>query len=219
MSSEQHIVLEAEELAGFDQALNPDDEYFDYDIAVAQMLLAETLSLNTFHWKRDWTKEAREGYCLFCNPGDVFMWGGSGGEPVLYDDLKEYYRYWVKDPRFGPAIWVVIRNREMPQAQMADAIREAGTWDLDALQKEHNLRPNSSNGYWGIRAKLSKAAYDSWQTPATSWEWQESVKWRAYVEANPEESAAIESRIRAEQRVWDIENGYIETLDIPTEPC
>ena len=186
--------------------------YFSREYAIAQLLIAEAISLNTNHWRTGWTDEAKSSWCFLTNPGDVFQWGGSASDSLLYNEVESYYNYWLKDPVWGPAIFHIIKEGEMPQGPVENAIRKAGIWDLDALRTEHNIRPNCSNNWWRFEAKHRSEAFKAWVEESGSEldpkNWQLVVNWNQFKEAQPDTEASVWAKIREDAANWRKENGY-----------
>ena len=119
---------------------------FSKESALAAMLLSDAIFLNSNWWEEGWPEDARKTVAICVNTNDIFAWGSADAETITHKEIEEVYRYWVKDPGFGTAIWAIIRNKEMPQKPVEDAIRKAGIWDLDKLRVEHCLRANHYDG-------------------------------------------------------------------------
>ena len=188
---------------------NETKSLFQVEEALAALLLNGAVFLNSNWWEDTWPDAAKKTVALCVNTNDVFIWGCADAECITYDEIEEVYRYWVKDPSWGTAIWAIIRNKELPQKPVADRIREAAIWDLDRLTTEHNLRPNYYDGISDIRAQQKREAYIAWcQHNSFPYdEWGEG--WRAYTAAHPNwysaEWKAEETR-RCDE--WRAANGY-----------
>ncbi len=135
---------------------------FSEERALAAMLLAEAIFLNSNWSKDEWPADAKKTVAICVLTNDVFMWGCADAEVINYDEIEAVYRYWVKDRCWGTAIWATIRNKELPQKPVADSIRKGGIWDLDALTKEYELRANHYDGVSGVFARRKRAVYEAW---------------------------------------------------------
>lgn len=101
--------------------------------ALAALLAAEQVFLNTNWNMKSWPEEARETLVVYANCNDVFMWGCADAEDVSYDQINEVFDHWVKDPAWGVAVWCIQRRGLMPQPPVERLIRCGGIWDLDAM--------------------------------------------------------------------------------------
>ena len=119
---------------------------FEGELAVAHLLINDVIFLNSHHYEKEWTEEARKSTALLVNCNDVFAWGCADAEEISFEEVESMYRIWKDNPTYGAALWCMIKRREMPQGPVADAMRKAGV-DLDAFQKEHNLRINFYDGF------------------------------------------------------------------------
>jgi hypothetical protein len=100
---------------------------------LAALLTAEILFLNSHWWKADWPEEARETTALCVGCSDIFAWGCADAESLQYNEIEDLYDHWQRDPEWGAAVWCIKKRKAMPQKPVADAIRNKGIWDLDAL--------------------------------------------------------------------------------------
>lgn len=192
----------------------PDTEIrFEAEQALAMLLLNEVIFLNSHHWEDEWPAEARATAYLGVNCNDVFAWGCSDAEGAGYADLETVYRYWRKDPSWGPSVWCMIKRREMPQRPVEKRIREEGIWDLDALAQEHGLRPNHYDGISGVWASQKYEAYCAWERAEGrnpmpfDVHWWEG--WKRYVAAHPDwDDAAWKAEESRRSDAWRIESGH-----------
>lgn len=184
------------------------------DAALAIMLLNEVVFTNEHHWRSDWPEEARRttALCVGCN--DVFAWGCADAEDMTHRDVDEVFGFWEKDPHWGAAVWCMIRRRELPQRPVAERIRKAGVWDLEALAVEHDLRPNHYDGVSMAMAMRKRDAYVAWCAERGveplpfdgSW-WS---GWRDYVAAHPNwYDDAWKAGDDDARTAWRTENGFI----------
>lgn len=117
---------------------------FDTERALAVLLLAEVVFLNSHWWESDWPEEARKRTCICLDVSDVFIWGSADAISIDYAHIEEIYRYWVKDPKWGPAVWGIIHRKLMPQAPVEKSINEHGIWNLTDLKEKYGLEDNLS---------------------------------------------------------------------------
>lgn len=198
--------------------LYEDDEgktkkHFNHEGALAAMLLAEVVFLNDHWWKEDWPEDAKKTASLNVNTNDIFMWGCADAEEMKYSEIEEVYRYYAKDPSWGTAIWAIIKNKELPQKPVEDAIRKDGIWNLDELKEQHDLRANHYDGISRVMARKKYATYTEWcvangnQPKPYDAGWWEG--WNEYVAANPGwRTQEYEDSERLAINEWKKDNGY-----------
>lgn len=108
-----------------------DKETFIEETALAHLLMNDVL----FAGERGGTVD------LYVDCNDVFAWAVADAEKLPYDKIQELYLMWEKDPRYGPTKWCVLQRKYMPQAPVLEAMKKAGSWDLD----EKELEPNANS--------------------------------------------------------------------------
>lgn len=120
---------------------------FEQEGALALLLNNGVVFVNSHHWYKEWPEAARKATSINVNCNDIFAWGCADAEEITMDDdeLKDLYHMVIAEPVWGAALWCMKKRREMPQDPVAEHMRKAGV-DLDAFQKEHNLRVNFSCG-------------------------------------------------------------------------
>ena len=167
----------------------PAEEVFEPGLALSVLLANEVVHLGSLRWRKDLPEAALNLPGLSVDCSDVFAWGCSDVEPLAHGDVEAVYRMWLRDPHWGPAVWCMLRRREMPQRPVERRIRETGAWDLDALRAEHGLRANRYDGVSAALAARKYAAYAAWERgrggdplPFDAGWWS---GWKAYVAANP----------------------------------
>ncbi len=124
--------------------------------ALACLLLDDVVFLNSFWSKRydlkakdgklatelkdipEWNQEDSELIAIYVICNDIFAWGCADAQSLPYNKLEKLYEMWRKDKVWGTAVWCCIQRNEMPQRPVAEEIRKAGIWDLDALNLEEN---------------------------------------------------------------------------------
>lgn len=223
----EHVVTEAQALWTMRwDGLNPDgtrrhpdkpeiEEVFEPAKALALLLINEAVHLNSHHWRDDWPKDARRTFHIGVDCSDVFAWGCSDSEDAAYDDLEDIYRHWLRDPRWGPAVWCMIRRREMPQGPVEQRIRKAGVWDVDALRVEHGLSANHYDGISGVQARQKYEAYCAWERdegrepmPYDAKWWE---GWRRFADAHPGwHDDAWKAEERRRRDAWRVTNGFAD---------
>ncbi len=186
---------------------------FSDSVALGVLLLHEVAFLNSNWREKTWPKEAQGSISVNICINDVFAWGVSDAETIGLREIEGVYRFWAKDPAWGTTIWAMIRRKEMPQRPIEKRIRDAGVWDLDQLQVEHDLRANHYDGVGGVLAKRKYDSYCAWecargQTPRVfdgGW-W---TGWREYTTAHPDWHSdnwkAEDDRL---VREWKAANGH-----------
>jgi hypothetical protein len=85
---------------------------FDNEKALAAMLLAEVVFINSNWWEDDWPEDARKSIAICVNTNDVFAWGCADAETITHHEIETVYRYFVKDQSWGTAVWAMIHNKE-----------------------------------------------------------------------------------------------------------
>lgn len=221
----EHVVTEAQAIWQMEWGQrNPDgtrkypdkpevEEVFEEGPAFALLVINEVVHLNSHHWMNRWPKDARATIHMGVDCSDVFAWGCSDSEDATYADIESVYRHWLKDPTWGGAVWSMIRRRQMPQRPVEKRIRDAGIWDLDALQAEHGLLPNHYDGISDVQAGQKYEAYCAWERgegreplPYDAQWWE---GWRRFVAARPDwYDAAWKAEEERRRLAWRTENGY-----------
>jgi hypothetical protein len=238
----EHVVTEAQAIWQMEwRQRNPDgtrkypdkpevEEVFEEAPALALLLINEVVHLNSHHWMDSWPKDARATIYMGVDCSDVFAWGCSDSEDATHADIESVYRHWLKDPTWGGAVWSMIKRRQMPQRPVEKRIRDAGIWDLDALQAEHGLLPNHYDGISGVQAGQKYEAYCAWERgegreplPYDAKWWE---GWRRFVAARPDwHDAAWKAEEERRRLEWRTGNGYEtpaddadpQTLDVAAE--
>lgn len=118
------------------------EEYFQASEALALLLLYDKLIINNHWWEDDWDASKKKLFYIGVNCNDVFAWGCTDAEEVMYHELKDVFSYWEKGRVWGTAVWCIIKRKQMPQKPVYEKIQKEGIWDLDKLQKEYNLEDN-----------------------------------------------------------------------------
>ncbi len=144
MSDEQDIqwAIEKEDIY---LAMREGDIVFRPEGALAHLLLNDVIHLNSRHWMKDLPDDVRNATALFVGCNDVFAWACSDAEELPYHEIENLYAMWRKDPMWGPAVWCIIRRKQMPQKPVERDIRAAGIWDLDSLGLGEEMGDGNGN--------------------------------------------------------------------------
>lgn len=190
------------------------EEYFNKELALAALLMEEHIFLNTCWMNKDWPEEAKKQIKVCVNCSDIFAWGTADAEPLLLSELRDIYEHYVKDNKWGTAIWCIKKRRELPQAPVLKKIEEEGIWDLETLKKEHDLR---NNYYDGISSVLSLRKYHIYVNWAKK-QHKEIVSyigglwwklWNEYIQENPDwNNEEWKNKDKEIINKWKQENGY-----------
>lgn len=132
-----------------------EEKHFDEAGAIAALMADEKIIF--IPYKDEILADKR--YCgevggLVVLEHDVFAWGYTSYTPLKFDDLEDLYDHWAKDANWGIEVWLCKKRGMMPQKPMADRIRKAGVWDLDAL----GLEPSSYDAKMAEIAEKRRAA-------------------------------------------------------------
>ena len=111
------------------------ERVFEDGRALARLLAAEVVFLNSHWWEKDWPERAQKITSLNVNCNDIFAWGCADAEEIAHDEIQGLYDLWFADRTWGPAKWCAIKRRQQPQPPVIAAMKKAGTWDtcMDAL--------------------------------------------------------------------------------------
>ena len=204
----------------------PDSEpQFEEEMALAMLIINDQVFVNSYWWEKEWPKEAQRKISLNVNCNDVFAWGCADGEDLEYADIEAVYGWWERNPKWGTAAWCCVKRREMPQRPVEKAMRQGGV-DMDALQAEHNLRPNAYDGLSKVRSDYQYQLYAAWEreqgrqpvdkvcTDQVNW-WDH---WRRYQQANPKWHEEHDATIDAEMDNWLEASGF-ERRKPPEQPA
>lgn len=96
----------------------------------AHLLLENVIFLNNGHWVKDWPKDHTT---IHVNCNDVFGWGCADAEDILHSEIGDLYEMWKKDSSWGPAVWCILKRKQMPQEPVEKLITDAGIWNLKEL--------------------------------------------------------------------------------------
>lgn len=111
---------------------------FEPDKALAILLINDVIYSNSFWNERTWPEEAKKRIALYVDCSDTFQYSCSDLEPLPFSEIENLYRFWEKDPEYGPTAWCITQRKQMPIRCVADKMKERG-YDLDKLidQGEH----------------------------------------------------------------------------------
>ncbi|OJY66474.1 hypothetical protein [Rhizobium sp. 60-20] len=113
---------------------------FEKDRALAELLHKEVIFLNSFWWEKELPERIQESINVLVQCSDIFAWACADAEPLPYAEIERLWRMWKTDQHWGPAVWCMLRRKQMPQKPVEAAIRKAGIWDLDSLNLEDNTQ-------------------------------------------------------------------------------
>jgi len=111
------------------------EEMYEEPGMLAVLIANGWIGMNKHWWEKDWPEKAREQFCIFLNMNDMFAWGCADAEDITYDELKDVYMHFEKNPEWGPVIWVSKKRRQLPQQPVIDMMIKGGV-DIEALTKE-----------------------------------------------------------------------------------
>lgn len=102
--------------------------YFSNDFALAELLNNEVVFLGTAFLGGDTQ--------INVVINNLFEFGSVHIEPIKFQEIKTVYEYWKKDPRFGPAIFVIEKNKMRPYRGTFDRIKRDEFWDIETICQE-----------------------------------------------------------------------------------
>lgn len=111
---------------------------FDSGLALAHLLMNEVIILNDHWWREDLNEEQQKLTSLNVDCSDVFAWGCADAQELSYSEIPDLYRMWSRDPKWGAAVWCMVKRNRKPQGPVEAAIGEEGIWDLDSLKLGEN---------------------------------------------------------------------------------
>lgn len=121
------------------ESLKPEKEMeFEETKALAVLLANDIVFLNSFWWEETWPEKAKNSTSLNVNCNDIFFWGCSDAENLLYKDIQDLYDHYIKDPNWGSSVWCIKKRNFLPKKPVYDAIMKLDVWNLD----EMGLNPN-----------------------------------------------------------------------------
>lgn len=197
--------------------LEPDDieytynnkSHFEKDKALAYLIMNDVVFLNSKWYKKELPENERDSINVIVNCNDIFAWACSDGEDLPYNEIPNLYELCKKYPSWGGALWCMIQRKEMPQDAVADAMRESGI-DLEAFQREHNLRTNYYSGISKLIGARKYSLYKEWATnlgqevlPYDKYWWE---GWKKFAEAHPLWEELVQYGNTTEK--FKKENGY-----------
>lgn len=114
----------------------PDTEEVYEEPGMLAVLIANNLiHMNAPWWEKSWPEDAKRGFYVGLNMNDVFAWGCADSEEIKFDELKDVYMHFEKNPEWGPVIWASKKRRQLPQRPVIDMMVKDGV-DIEALTKE-----------------------------------------------------------------------------------
>ena len=118
---------------------NDEEPCFEYEEALAILLMERVVFVNNHHWVKDWPQEAKEMTSLFVNSSDIFAWGVADGDELPFNEVENLFNFWYKDKKWGPTIWCIQQRGYMPQKPIYEAIQKDGTWGLDTMDLDPSI--------------------------------------------------------------------------------
>lgn len=106
---------------------------FEIEEALAVLLIEGAVFVNSPWWEKKWPETARKGFCVLVNCNDVFAWGCADAEMCLFSEFEELFDYYVKDKKWGTAVWCIKKRGFLPQKPVFDRIVKEGIWDLSKM--------------------------------------------------------------------------------------
>ena len=126
-SEEDYLLIEYE--FGGEYGFSPDE-------ALAFLLIKGVVFINDFWWKTDYTEEQKKNFSINVNCSDIFAWGASDAEDLVFEELEDLFQHYKKDPIWGSAIWCIKKRNKKPQEPVFNKIKEAGIWDIEEICKD-----------------------------------------------------------------------------------
>lgn len=133
------------------------EEYFNQELALSILLEEEILFANSFpfSYKKDGKSEG-ETIVLFVNCNDIFAWACAEGETLSYNEVKDLYKMWEKDKKWGSSKWCCIKRNEKPQGPVANAMKKDGSWDETMEKLPDNYYDKKSREIYEQKLKENK---------------------------------------------------------------
>jgi len=101
-----------------------EQDEFDYNRAVGQLLLNDVLLVNSDYQKASSNDDTK----LFVVCSDTFAHGGTDSIPLPMREVKNLFLMWFVDPVFGTTIWAAMQRKRKPLPELCDRIDKAGFW-------------------------------------------------------------------------------------------
>lgn len=117
----------------------PTEQIFEEGAALSHLLLNDVVFLNALWWEKDCPEHVQKAIAVSVNCNDIFAWGCADAEGLPYSEIENLYRMWQKDPEWGPAVWCMLKRKEMPQEPVEKLVREGGIWNLESLNLNANV--------------------------------------------------------------------------------
>lgn len=100
------------------------------------LMMENEIFINNGWWYKEDGKPWPEDHItihVICN--DVFAWGCSDSEDLLYGEIKDLFDHYIKDSRWGTAIWCIKKRKIPPKKPVYDMIKNEGVWPIDEILK------------------------------------------------------------------------------------
>lgn len=118
----------------------PVEDMFEEVGALTLLLNNEVIHLNDHWWEKTWPEECRKLIYFGVRCSDTFAYACAESLELPFDEIENLYRFFIKDPLWGPTAWCVKTKGEAPIPPVMKALRERG-YEVDTW----NLRDNYSN--------------------------------------------------------------------------
>lgn len=116
-----------------------DIDHFCDNSALAILLIKEVVFINSFWWKKEWPDEAKKSLAICVNCNDTFYYASADAETATYDDIKDLYQHWKKDPIYGSTVWCIKKRKQRCLEFHYNRIKEKNIWDIEKIYKELNI--------------------------------------------------------------------------------
>jgi len=113
-------------------------EEFEPEKALAVLLLEDKIILNNNWWMDEWTEEQKKQFSINLDCSDVFAWGCSDAESLVFSELNDVFNHYEKDNDWGTQVWCIKKRNMLPQKPVFDTIQKEGAWDLTKMGLDKN---------------------------------------------------------------------------------
>ena len=135
----EHKITEDNEEGLLVKWLYKGKEEFNTGAALTVLLLQQKVFVNARWYEDKWPEDAKKMISINVLCNDVFEWACADAEGLQYNELKDLFDHYEKDPQWGTAIWCIKKRGGLPQKPVYDAIQAAGIWDLDEMNLKNNI--------------------------------------------------------------------------------
>lgn len=115
-------------------------EFFDENYALSELLRADIIFINCYHWEKEAPKWVQDAIAICVNINDLFV-PAADAEHLPYDQLESLYKMWKYDPLNGITVWASLRRRHFPKFNKGNfnGILKDSLWQLDKLNLDKDL--------------------------------------------------------------------------------